>query len=346
MRKDTSLMVTVAVMVVTCAWCPSAHAEQEVAALIAPLVGGVDAQPCAAAATASLDGCDATLIHPSLLVTAAHCLEVQPSYAFFGDAATGSSYAVPIAYCGAHPDYMQEHGTDLAFCVLAQQVDVAYVPVIASCEPAEELTIGATLTLIGTGQRSIEEESGARKQWVHVTVDSVSSDERELVTGDALHGACHGDSGGSAYATLPDGSSRMVGVISRRGTTGNNMLASDCAGTTIVTALRPHLAWLEAATGTALTPCHSTAGWDPGPECGVFATGPLSLAWPTSACQAATAPLTPTCLSRRTRPAQATGMNCSSAPGPAEHSGSAAVVALALCASLCIVRARRRFRPP
>ena len=50
--------------------------------------------------------CTATLVHPRLITTAAHCLEGgAPSVARFGESFGAAVATVPIDFCVSHPEY-------------------------------------------------------------------------------------------------------------------------------------------------------------------------------------------------------------------------------------------------
>jgi hypothetical protein len=179
--------------------------------------------------------CSATLVQPNLIVTAAHCLDAGPSEAWFG------AQRVAITYCEAHPDYERVLGADIAFCTLASSGPPPAR--LSSCEDPR------AVTLVGYGYTDAQERGTRAERAVRVRVRDVRAEGRELVVGDDDHGACHGDSGGSAF----DERAALVGVISRRGPALDTEYVEDCGSTTIVTALAPHLAWLESASGVTLS---------------------------------------------------------------------------------------------
>ncbi len=210
------------------------------------IVGGRAANGDLASATAIIGTCDATLVAPTLLVTAAHCLEDGPTQAQFGASSDDATLTVPIAQCGAHPDYQPGVTADLAFCVLAQAVDnIQPAQVPADC--ADTLGVGDALWLVGHGYSSAAEQDARIARQVEVRIDA--DHDLEFVVGDDTHGACNGDSGGSVYSA--DGV-QLVAVISRRGPADDGGSADNCASRTVVTALAPYLDWLQQASGVAL----------------------------------------------------------------------------------------------
>jgi hypothetical protein len=77
--------------------------------------------------TVSLGGyCTGVLVHPELVVYAAHC-GVGFSAATFG--APGAGVSVPIRYCKEYPGANVNDGTDLAFCKLATAEDAPFASI-------------------------------------------------------------------------------------------------------------------------------------------------------------------------------------------------------------------------
>lgn len=226
-----------------------ARAQPALGSIEQAIVGGRAYAADAPSATALIGTCDATLIAPDLLVTAAHCLGDRPGHASFGHSAESASEQIEIAECVGHPLYGKQPGYDLAFCRLRQSAtSVQPVEVIGACESNDEGVMGAELILVGHGYPGKDDADatlGRVERWVDVRVDATESEGRDLIVGDDDHGGCHGDSGGSALMVRTDGSERLVGVISRRGPSDDG-LDRDCASKTILSALRPQLSWLRA----------------------------------------------------------------------------------------------------
>lgn len=153
--------------------------------------------------------CSATLIHPRVLITAAHCVENG----------VGSVSNHPLGYYNgspfvqstwAHPDYkttaLAEY--DLAFVLLASPVTtVAPKPMQRTALPA--LASGRA---VGYGQRSVSANPPSGERYtIDLPLTAVTSGQvRYGSPGAAI---CFGDSGGPFFATI-DGVEKLIAVHS------------------------------------------------------------------------------------------------------------------------------------
>jgi hypothetical protein len=95
-------------------------------------------------------GCSATLVHPEVVIYAAHCGEGIGSVSF-GEALERPERVVATRRCVAHPDAALGNGFDVALCVLAEPVgDVPAIPIAAGCE-LDAVRMGGAATLVGFG---------------------------------------------------------------------------------------------------------------------------------------------------------------------------------------------------
>lgn len=234
---------------------PRALAQPDVEALAQAIVGGYSTGNGAVSATALIGECDASLVAEDLLLTAAHCLnENVPTQAWFGHSMEAAVITAPIAYCQAHPGYPTTDGTDIAFCVLSESVtELAPMLLEGNCAMDPSRVEQSSLVLRGHGFVTEARAEERVEREVEVRVDTEQAEGRELVVGDHEHGACNGDSGGSAYRTLGDGDVELVGVISRRGPALDGTDSTNCESTTVVTRVAPHLAWIASSTGAVLS---------------------------------------------------------------------------------------------
>ncbi|MCX4247648.1 S1 family peptidase [Paraliomyxa miuraensis] len=256
------------------AFAPAAHAERLTTAPLPPqpIVGGAPVEACGWPTTVHLDGCTGTLVHPELVVFAAHCMFFAggqgPATADFGETVDTLARQVPTAGCTMFPGWVPDEtqfGNDVAFCTLAEAVtDVPIVPVLMGCE-TDVLMPDQEITLVGFGLD--DTFSFGTKNEVVTTINGFEGPE--INVGGNGTSSCNGDSGGPAYVQLPDGSWRVFGITSR-GT------SASCDDPSIYGLIHSHVEWIETESGLDITPCHDSADgtWNPGEDCGGFPLTP------------------------------------------------------------------------
>jgi hypothetical protein len=244
------------------------------------IYGGTRALTCQWPTTVSVDTgpsyCTGTLVHPEIMVYAAHCVH-GPSAGgvYFGewDESDDPNHWVSVDFCKAHPEFGSPVGNnDIAFCKLSTPVlGPPPTPPLMGCE-ADTLVQGREIAIAGFG--FADDGSSAHKHWAMTTLGpSVPGLPHAVQIGGGGVGACVGDSGGPAYAQLDDGTWRAFGVVSG---------GSSCGQDGVYMLMHPYVAWIEAESGIDITPCHDADGtWNPSPNCGGFAMDPLAtgLSW-------------------------------------------------------------------
>ncbi len=237
-----------------------------------PVIGGDVAEDCQWPATVLMSGCSGTLVHPEIVMYAAHC----PNAGSVRFGTTGGERSVSTTTCRRAPEYPQT-GFDYAYCQLSQPVtDVPIVPVMMGCE-RDQLPIGKPAWLVGFGNTSNQGGGFGTKRWIEGEVAGFPADGKQIgiFYDDPETGICNGDSGGSAYTQLEDGTWRMFGIAST--------VPGSCGGSSQHIPAWAAVAWIEEDSGIDITPCHDADGaWSPGPDCTGFPTDPGSdngLSW-------------------------------------------------------------------
>lgn len=264
-----------AVLIAAVAVWPATASAEELVGASDPvgIYGGTPVGACAWPTTVFVNDCTGTLVHPSVVVLAAHCIVKggQVTEALFGEDYNQPVRTVAVASCTAHPDWQDvppgDGAADIAICELAEPVDdVAIVPILMGCE-TDALQVGASVTLVGFGDSDDALGDGPKREVV-TQIQQLGTDAAWI--GGNGQSSCYGDSGGPAYIQLDDGSWRVFGATSGSATDDRG-----CGQTSIWTLVHVYASWIEGTAGVDVTPCHDADGtWNPSDGCVGFPMAP------------------------------------------------------------------------
>lgn len=222
-----------------------------------------------AAGGGAASGCTGTLLAPTLVLTARHCVSFTDDSAacdgkgnaVAGGKVMGDHVPAKIYVFGGttRPDFLSgqfdpSRGTeilstgattlcdnDIALVVLDKPVSGADIaPIRLDANPAS----GEVVTVVGWGISDQENDPQTRQQRTGVVVESVGPTDRlgpsEFRVGE---GTCSGDSGGPALSA----EGAVLGALSRGGNGTNNIGADAClGGTNIFTSAAGHADFIRA----------------------------------------------------------------------------------------------------
>jgi MYXO-CTERM domain-containing protein len=251
------------------------------------IYGGEPATTCAWPTTVSMTTggslCSGTLVHPSVVVYAAHCGATSQTRVRFGESSGNNPLTLTPLRCEAHPEYFaaSDQDVDWAYCLLDGAVDIPVTPMLLGCE-YDMLTPGTQVAIIGYGNNQTGGTGGfgaGTKRWAMASLIGVNlPDNVAQISELGEPSICSGDSGGPAMLQFPDGSWHTFGI------TSTGPATSDCEpnGARIFSVMAGAAPWVEERVGFDITPCHDPDGtWNPNAECQGFNASPAGAAYGT-----------------------------------------------------------------
>jgi len=248
----------------------AAPAEVGIESVEPQVYGGTPAEVCQWPTTVAVTGggglCTGALVHPRVVTYAAHCGDGDKRIRF-GESST-QAITVRTERCVINPDYLgiTNQAQDWAFCILEEpMLDIPFTPPAYGCE-TELIQADQEVFVVGYGDSNVG--SAGTKRWGPTIIVSTLGSTAQIGAQGTGVTTCQGDSGGTAYLAMDDGSYRAISMVS----TG----LPGCDETTGTHALmHPAVPWIEETSKIDITPCHDIDGtWNPTPNCtGFFAGG-------------------------------------------------------------------------
>ncbi len=247
------------------------HASEPSLGTVIPetqVAGGEEVVECAWIDTVAVSGggglCSGSLVHPRVVVFAAHCGDGDKQITFGESTGAGGGYTRDTERCVVNPDYLgtSDQAHDWAFCVLAEPVtEIPVTPPAYGCE-LEAIAAGQPVIIAGFGNNTDSGGAGT-KRWAQTEIITTLGNTANIGGGGTS--TCSGDSGSSAFIQIDDGSWRSISMTS----TGIG-----CGLTGVHSLMHPAIPWIEETAQIDITPCHDVDGtWNPTGACGDFYAG-------------------------------------------------------------------------
>jgi len=275
-------------------------------ALESPIIGGTrsnpgDYPPVGVLLTSGTDGifgpvasmfCTATLIAPDVVLTAAHCAEVE-TLVYVGGAQGVTNYfslaldvrsveqtvtmpadAILIKQMVKHPgwDISALNTTsgglvdfkDIAIMILASPINSVTPALVLEADDVGGVRVGANVEIVGYGQRLSDDQTTTGVKYQAVSqIRQIGSSEMQIGSVPTeLPQKCHGDSGGPTFLHVDDERAPVLRII---GVTSHAFDDTDCAKGGVDTMVYPYLTWLDqaltaACSGHLRTACEGGGG--------------------------------------------------------------------------------------
>lgn len=228
-----------------------------------PVIGGKTVDPGAwpdvVAVIGTEGACSGTLIAPDVVLTAGHCVDIQPKVVIANtvDYATAAGDRIPVKWARAYPNW--EHRYDVAVLMLDHVARPKPRAIATACLANEYLGARKPVQVIGFGLTSpsgTDDNTSLRLAEIPILDPRCASDPScelsvvpngEFTAGGRGTDSCFGDSGGPAMLTTRHGAA-LVGVVSR----GLALPGAPCGNGGVYVRADKVVSWIQSVTGRQL----------------------------------------------------------------------------------------------
>ncbi len=237
-------------------WCSLAIAQPA-----PPVIGGskvkAHAWPDVVAVLGTGGSCSGTLIAPDVVLTAGHCIEIDPKTVVVDTIDYNAPFAgdtIPVKWARAYPDW--EHRYDVGVLLLEHVARPKPRAIASACLANEQLGAKHPVQVVGFGLTSPSgtDDNTALHQATLPILDPTCGEDRacepsvipngEFTAGGRGTDSCFGDSGGPAMLETEHGSV-LLGVVSR----GLSLPGIPCGNGGVYIRADKVVAWLRSVTG-------------------------------------------------------------------------------------------------
>src|SRR5665647_105315 len=243
----------------------------------APVVGGTnvpaDKWNDVVAVIAAGGSCSGTLVAPDVVLTAGHCIELEPYEVITNttDFARPGGDHIPVKWARAYPEWSSRY--DVGVLMLEHVARPRPRPIASACHANARLLAGAPLTIVGFGLTTpagLDNNTRLHEATAPVLDPLCAGDlgckptvrpNGEFTAGGRGTDSCFGDSGGPAFLDSPAGPA-LVGVVSR----GLALPGQPCGNGGIYVRADKIVAWAQSITDRRFTRtrCDGERADDPG----------------------------------------------------------------------------------